>query len=80
MDYKGFNKVIIKNYLALPLISKTLDCLISSKILIKLDLKDAYYCIRIRRGDGWKMAFYTRFSHIKYLTIPFKVTNALATF
>jgi len=47
MDYKVFNKVIIKNYFTLPLISKTLDCLVSSKIFAKLDLKDIYYYIYI---------------------------------
>ena len=41
----------IKNRLVLPLISKTLDRLVGSKIFTKLDLKDAYYRIRIRRSD-----------------------------
>ena len=70
----------IKNRLALLLISKTLDCLAGSKMLTKLDLKDAYHRIRIRHGDGWKTVFRTRHGHFKYLVIPFKLTNAPTTF
>jgi len=38
---------MIKNRLALPLISKTLDHLVNFKIFTKLDLKDVYYYIYI---------------------------------
>jgi len=47
MDYKGLNKVIIKNYFTLLLINKTLNYLIGFKIFTKLDLKDMYYYIYI---------------------------------
>jgi len=46
----------------------------------KLDLKDAYYRIPIKRGDKWKTAFRTRYGHFKYKVMPFRLTNALATF
>ena len=42
---------MIKNYLALPLISKTLDRLVGSKIFTKLDLTHTYYRLRIRYSD-----------------------------
>ena len=51
VDYRGLNKVTIKNRTPLPLISKTLDRLRRSKRFTKLDLKDAYYRLRIRKGD-----------------------------
>ena len=41
VDYRGLNKVMVKNCHPLPLISKTLDCLTSAKVFTKLDLKDA---------------------------------------
>jgi hypothetical protein len=51
IDYRGLNKVIIKNYYPLPLVSKMLDQLSRAKIFIKLDLQDAYYRLRIKEGD-----------------------------
>jgi len=72
--------VIIKNRLILPLISKTLDRLIGSKIFTKLDLTYTYYRLCIRRGDKWKTAFRTRYGHFKYLVLLFGLTNGPATF
>jgi len=72
--------VIIKNRLVLLLISKTLDCLIGSKIFTKLDLTYMYYCLHIYYSDEWKTAFYIYYGHFKYLVLPFGLTNRLATF
>lgn len=80
VDYRGLNKVTIKNRTPLPLISETLDRLRRSKILIKLDLKDAYHRLRVREGDEWKTAFRTRYGHFEYCVLPFGLSNAPATF
>ena len=80
VDYRGLNKVTVKNRHPLPLISETLDRLNGAKQFTKLDLKDAYHRIRIRRGDEWKTAFRTRYGHFEYLVMPFGLTNAPATF
>ncbi len=49
-------------------------------IYIKLNLRDVYYRIRIRRGDEWKTAFYICYDHFEYLVIFFGFINAPATF
>ncbi len=36
--------------------------------------------MRIREGDEWKTAFRTRYGHFKYQMMPFRLTNAPATF
>ena len=43
MDYKGLNKITIKNYYLLPLVSKIIDWLAGANIFTQLDLCDIYY-------------------------------------
>jgi hypothetical protein len=80
IDYRGLNKVTIKNRYPLPLINETLNRLSGARFFTKLDLRDTYYRIRIRRGDEWKTAFRTRYGHFEYLIMPFGLTNTPATF
>jgi hypothetical protein len=51
VDYRRLNKVTIKNRYLIPLVSEMLDRLSKAKIFLKLDLRDAYYRLRIREGD-----------------------------
>jgi hypothetical protein len=80
MDYRDLNKITIKDRCSLPLINKTLDRLIGAAYYTKLNLKNAYYRIRIKKGDEWKTAFRTRYRYFKYLIISFKLANTFATF
>lgn len=80
VDYRGLNKISRKDRAPLPLIQEILDRLSTAKVMTKLDLKDAYHRIRIRKGDEWKTAFRTRYGHFEYLVMPFGLANAPATF
>jgi hypothetical protein len=51
VDYRSLNKVTIKNRYPILLISKMLNRLSKAAIFTKLDLRDAYYYLRIREGD-----------------------------
>ncbi|KAF2175315.1 hypothetical protein K469DRAFT_611068, partial [Zopfia rhizophila CBS 207.26] len=47
INYRGLNKIIKKNYFTLLLISKMLNYLVDLIKFTKLNLKDAYYYIKI---------------------------------
>ena len=47
VDYQGLNKVTVKNRHPLPLITESLERLASAKYYTKLDVKEAYYRVRI---------------------------------
>ena len=80
VDYRGLNNLTIKNRYPLPLIGESLDCLGCAKRFTQLDLTNAYHRMRIRKGDEWKTAFRTRYSHFEYQVMPFGLSNAPASF
>lgn len=80
VDYRGLNRVTIKNRYPLPLIGEALDRLVGAKVYTKLDIRSAYNLIRIKEGDEWKTAFRTRYGHFEYRVLPFGLANAPATF
>jgi hypothetical protein len=80
VDYRGLNKVTVRNRYPLPLIPALLDRLRTGHIFSKIDLRGAYNLVRIKPGDEWKTAFRTRYGHFEYKVMPFGLTNAPAVF
>ena len=80
VDYQGLNNLTIKNRYPLSLIDKFLDWLGQAKYFIRLDLISVYHEIRIKEDNEWKTAFKTRYSNFKYQVMPFRLSNAPASF
>jgi hypothetical protein len=51
IDYRQINAIIIKNRYILPLIHKMQDRIKESKIFIKIDIREGYYKIRMKKGE-----------------------------
>ena len=51
VDYRGLNRVTIKNICPLPLIPEMLDRLHRAKIFTKINLRNAYHQVRVKEGD-----------------------------
>jgi len=51
VDYRELNKITKKNRHPLPLIGETLDRLQEATIFTKLDVRDAYHRIKIKKKD-----------------------------
>ncbi len=80
IDYRGLNKITVKNRYPLPLMSSAFELLQKAKIFSKLDLRSAYNLVRIKEGDEWKTAFSTTTGHWEYQVMPFGLANAPAVF
>ncbi len=51
VDCRGLNSMTIKNRYPLPLIDEILNRFSGTRVFTKIDLKNAYYRLRIREGD-----------------------------
>ena len=80
VDYKELNILIIKNKCSLSLINETLDRLVNAAYFIKLDLKNAYYRIKIYKNDEWMTTFRTRYDRFEYAIMSFELVNVSVTF
>jgi len=80
VDYSQLNQLTILNKYALPLMTELRERVAGAIIFTKLDLKDGYHLIRIKKGNEWKTAFRTRHGHYEYKVMPFGLVNLPAMF
>jgi hypothetical protein len=80
IDYRDLNKIIIKNRYLFFLVREILNRFNGIAVYTKLDLKEIYYRIRIKKGDEWKTTFRIRYGHFEYKIMPFNLANISAIF
>ncbi len=80
MDYRGLNKITVKDRHPIPLISDTLRNVSKGKIFTTFDLRGAYNLLRMMEGEEYKTAFITKYGLFEFLVMPFGLCNAPAQF
>ena len=80
VNYKGLNKLTIRNSYPLPRSDDLIDRLQSARYFTKIDLRTGYHQIRVSEEDVSKTAFRTRYGHYEFRVLPFGLTDAPATF
>jgi hypothetical protein len=80
VNYRAINARLRKNVYPLPLIFETLDRFGKAKLFTKLDVRNAFYRIRINPGSEEIMIFRIRFGQYKYQVLPFEFTGGPSIF
>jgi hypothetical protein len=80
VNYRALNAIISQNRYPLPLIRETLKGLAKARYYIKMNVRAAFYRLRIKKGDKWKTAFCTRFGLFEWVVTPFGLAEASAIF
>jgi hypothetical protein len=79
-DYRRLNSHTVRNQYPLPLIAQLISDLSGAHIFLKVDIRQGYNNIWIKKGDKWKAAFKTKFGHWEPLVMFFGLTNSPSTF
>ena len=80
VDYTDLNKYCPKDLFGLPRIDQVVDSMAGCSLLCFLDYYLGYHQISLMKEDEEKTAFITPFEAFCYVTIPFGLENARATY
>ena len=80
IDYTGLNKHCPKDPFPLPRIDQVIDSTAGSELLCFLDAYSGYHQIRMRESDQLATSFITPYGTYCYITMPFGLKNAGATY
>ncbi len=80
VDYTDLNKACPKDPFGLPRIDQVVDSTAGSELLCFLDAYSGYHQVSLAESDCIKMSFITPFGAYCYITMPFGLKNAGATY
>ena len=79
-DFRKLNAVTKKDAFPIPRTEDCLDAVAGAVIFSTFDITSAYHQVPLRESDIPKTAFTTKYGLYEYLTMPFGLCNATATF
>src|SRR4029434_83142 len=68
--------ITVRNRYPLPRMYTAFDLLQGASIFTKLDLRNAYHLVRIRKGDEWETTFNTPTAPCEYQVMSLGLANA----
>jgi hypothetical protein len=80
VDYIGLNKACPKDPFPLPRIDQVIDLTAGSELLCFLDAYSGYHQIKMKESDQLATSFITPYGTYCYVTMPFGLINAGATY
>ena len=80
VDYMGLNKACPKDLFPLPRIDQIIDSTSGCETLCFLDAYSGYHHIAMKESDQLATSFITPFGSFCYVTMPFGLKNAGATY
>ena len=80
VDYMGLNKTCPKDLFPLPRIDQIVDSTSGCETLCFLDAYSGYHQITMKESDQLVMSFIALFRSFCYVTMPFGLKNAGATY
>jgi len=80
VDYTGLNRACPKDPFPLPRIDQVIDTTAGLELLCFLDAYSGYHQIRMRESDQLATSFITPYGTYCYITMPFGLKNAGATY
>jgi hypothetical protein len=80
VDYTSLNKACPKDPFPLPRIDQVIDSTTGSELLCFLDIYSGYHQIKMKESDQLATSFVTPYGTYCYVTMPFGLKNAGATY
>ena len=80
VDHMGLNKACPKDLFPLPRIDQVVDSTSGCETLCFLDAYSGYHQIMMKESDQLAASFITPFRSFCYVTMPFGLKNAEATY
>jgi hypothetical protein len=80
VDYNGLNKACPKDPFPFPCIDQVIDSTAGSELLCFLDAYSGYHQIKMKESDQLATSFVTPYGMYCYVTMPFGLKNAGATY